>query len=74
MYPTNELVFVFFPFIPIPAWVVGIGYLFYEQYMSRKNMTRINHDAHFAGAVFGFVFTTIINPALLPRFFELIIP
>ncbi len=54
--------------IPIPAIVFGVLYLVYSSYMSKKSNDNINHDAHFAGAVFGFVFPMLINPKLLAIF------
>ena len=47
--------------IPLPGIVLGVLYLFYSQYMSKKNRDNINHDAHFVGAVFGFLFPILIN-------------
>jgi membrane associated rhomboid family serine protease len=58
-------------FIPvfIPAWLFGMLYLFYSWYMGKRQLDNIGHNAHFWGAVFGFVFTILLKPALLPRFF-----
>jgi len=47
--------------IPVPGIVFGILYLIYSQYMSNKSTDNINHDAHFVGAVFGFLFPILIN-------------
>jgi len=47
--------------IPMPGLVFGVLYLIYSQYMSRKSNDNINHDAHFTGAVFGFLFPLLIN-------------
>jgi membrane associated rhomboid family serine protease len=47
--------------IPMPAIIFGIGYLIYSQYMSRRNVDNVNHDAHFIGAVFGFLFPLLIK-------------
>jgi membrane associated rhomboid family serine protease len=47
--------------IPIPAILFGMGYLIYSQYMSKRNMDNINHDAHFIGAIFGFLFPLLIK-------------
>ncbi len=47
--------------IPIPALIYGILFLGYSQYMSRRNADHINHDAHFAGAVYGFVLPILFN-------------
>lgn len=50
-------------FLPMPNLVFAILYLIYSAYMSRKGSGNINHDAHFWGAVWGFVFTLIIEPS-----------
>jgi membrane associated rhomboid family serine protease len=54
--------------IPIPAIIFGVGYLFYSHYMSRKSNDHINHDAHFVGAVFGFIYPLLIDPKLFRVF------
>ena len=54
--------------IPIPAFVFGILYLFYSQYKSRKGNDNVNHDAHFIGAVFGFIYPIIVEPSLWKYF------
>jgi membrane associated rhomboid family serine protease len=48
--------------IPIPAYVFGIGYLFYTMYGMKKRLGNIGHDAHFGGAVGGFVLTLVLAP------------
>ncbi|MBC7124343.1 MAG: rhomboid family intramembrane serine protease [Bacteroidales bacterium] len=50
--------------IPIPGILFAIAYLFYSNYMSRKGGDNINHDAHFVGAVFGFIYPILIDPKL----------
>ena len=55
-------------FIKLPGIIYGILYLIYSQYMSKKGMDNINHDAHFIGAVFGFLFPLIINFKLINIF------
>jgi membrane associated rhomboid family serine protease len=57
--PYSEL--LLYAFIPIPGIVFGILYLVFSQYMSRRGNDNINHDAHFVGAVFGFLFPLIIK-------------
>ena len=47
--------------IPMPSIIFGVAYLIYSQYMSRRNMDNVNHDAHFIGAVFGFLFPLLIK-------------
>lgn len=50
-----------FPF-PIYSIIFGILYLAYEAYMSRRGMGNVNHDAHFWGSIYGFVFALIMDP------------
>ncbi len=50
-------------FIPVPAILAAIAYLVYSAYASKKGGDNINHDAHFYGAVFGFVFTLLMEPS-----------
>ena len=52
--PDMSLYMFFIP-IPIPAYVFGIGYLLYSIYGMRANNDNIGHDAHFGGAVGGYV-------------------
>ena len=54
--------------LPIPAILFGIIYLLYTQYKSRKGNDNVNHDAHFIGAVFGFIYPIIIEPSLFSYF------
>ncbi|RIH65166.1 rhomboid family intramembrane serine protease [Mariniphaga sediminis] len=61
-----------FAIIPIPGIVFGVGYLIYSYQMSKRKMDNVAHDAHFLGAVFGFVFPIILNPELFKRFIELL--
>lgn len=56
--------------IPIPAILFGILYLVYSQYMRRRGGDRVNHDAHFVGAVFGFLYPIILEPGLIKVFFN----
>lgn len=67
-YPWETL--YFFGIVPIPAIVLGVLYLVYSSYASRRQNSMIDHDAHFAGAVCGFVFTLILKPDLLGNFIE----
>lgn len=67
--PGSSLYLMFIP-IPIPAIVVGFGYLAYEQYQSKKGTGNINHDAHITGALFGVAFTLIAAPKSLSGFID----
>ena len=58
----------FYAVIPIPGIVFGVLYLGYSHYMSKRGGDNINHDAHFIGAVFGFLFPLIIDPKLINVF------
>ncbi len=58
----------FFAVIPIPGILFAILYLVYSSYMSRRNRDNINHDAHFLGAVYGFVFPILIDLDLVSHF------
>jgi membrane associated rhomboid family serine protease len=64
--PLSKLLLMFV--IPIPAIVFGIAYLGYSHYMSKKGSDYINHDAHFVGSVFGFIYPLLINPKLITIF------
>jgi membrane associated rhomboid family serine protease len=54
--------------LPVPGIILGAIYLIYSQYMSKRNIDNINHDAHFIGAVFGFIFPIILDYRLLGNF------
>ena len=69
MYPL-ELLYLF-GILPIPAVVLGVLYLWYEQRMSRQgNQDHVAHDAHYWGGIFGFVITIAFKPELIVRFFD----
>jgi membrane associated rhomboid family serine protease len=55
-------------FIPIPAVVFGVLYLWYESWAAKKQMDNIGHDAHFYGAIAGFIFTVLMKPSLIGDF------
>ncbi len=61
--PGMELYMFFIP-IPIPAYIFGIGYLLYSIYGMKKRIGNIGHDAHFGGAIGGFVVTLMLMPSL----------
>ena len=68
--PLAPLTFVFFPFVQFPAIVLGLLYLAYSYYASNNANDNIGHDAHFYGAVFGFLFTISLEPQIAVRFFQ----
>lgn len=54
--PDMKLYMFFIP-VPIPAYLFGIGYLLYSIYGMKKSVGNIGHDAHFGGAIGGYVIT-----------------
>ena len=56
--------------IPMPAIIFGVGYLIYSQYMSKRDTDNVNHDAHFIGAVFGFLFPLLIKISFINIFID----
>jgi membrane associated rhomboid family serine protease len=58
----------FFGIIPIPGIVFGALYLIYSYRMSKQGNDNIGHDAHFWGALFGFVYPMIAKPQLIQHF------
>lgn len=61
--PSMQLGILFIP-LPIPAYVFGILYLLYSIYGMKNQLGNIGHDAHFGGAIGGFVVTLILRPSL----------
>ena len=57
--------FMFFIPVPIPAYIFGIGYLLYSIYGMKNSVGNIGHDAHFGGAVGGYIVTLLLYPHLL---------
>jgi len=60
----------FFGLLPIPGILFAIGYLVYSWYMSKQESDQIAHDAHFLGALFGFVFPILLKPSLFRHFLD----
>lgn len=57
-----------FAVIPVPGILFGLLYLVYCQYMAKKAGDNINHNAHFYGALFGFLFPLVLRPSLVDVF------
>lgn len=62
--PNMKLFIMFIP-IPIPAYILGIGYMLYSIYGMKKRLGNIGHTAHFGGAVGGYVVTLLFLPELI---------
>lgn len=54
--------------IPIPGYIFAPLYLLYCWYMAKRNADNIGHSAHFWGAVYGFLFPLVCNPAIFSHF------
>jgi membrane associated rhomboid family serine protease len=67
--PTNKIYLFFIP-VGIPGYIFGVLYLIYSYYQGRKMADNINHDAHLYGALFGIVFSILIQPSVIPHFFD----
>lgn len=48
----------------IPGWLFGIGYLLYSIYGMKNRVGNIGHDAHFGGAIAGYIMTLALLPSL----------
>jgi membrane associated rhomboid family serine protease len=59
--PDMSLYMFFIP-IPIPAYIFGIGYMLYSIYGMKNRVGNIGHDAHFGGAVGGYIITLVLAP------------
>ena len=71
VYAPFALLGLFF-IIPIPAIVFAVLYVIYSFYAGRKGADNINHSAHLSGALFGLLFTAIVDAQAYPHFIEII--
>ncbi len=65
--PTSSIYLFFIPF-PIPAFILGAGYLIYSYYSGKRMADNINHDAHLYGSLFGIFFTILLYPPVVVEF------
>jgi membrane associated rhomboid family serine protease len=78
---TSALVFTYilfdpwqwFIFPPLPAILVGIGFLVYSSYMDKRGNDNIGHNAHLWGAIFGLFFTIGSIMLLQPQYLDFIL-
>lgn len=66
--PTSQILLFFV--IPIPGFILGALFLIYSYQQSHQMRGRINHDAHFLGAVFGIIFTIVLQPQVIGSFID----
>jgi membrane associated rhomboid family serine protease len=64
--PTSQI--LLYGIIPLYSIVWAVLYLVYEQWAGRRGQDNIGHDAHFYGAVYGFIATAIMIPRSIPHF------
>ena len=64
LYPGMKMYLYFIP-IPIPSYVVGVGYMLYSIYGIKSRQGNIGHDAHFGGAIGGYIITLLIAPQVI---------
>ncbi|MGM0612069.1 MAG: rhomboid family intramembrane serine protease [Bacteroidota bacterium] len=67
--PTSKIALLLLP-IPIPSPVFGLLFLVFSAYMAKRGKDNIGHDAHFWGALFGFVFPLLLKPELFMHFLK----
>ena len=66
-FPTSRLSLLILP-IPVPAPLFAVLYLAYSWWQARQNGGRVNHDAHFGGAIVGLLFVVVTDPEAFSRF------
>ena len=59
LHPEMRLYMFFIP-VPIPGYVFGIAYLLYSIYGMKNRVGNIGHDAHFGGAIGGYILTLVL--------------
>lgn len=64
--PTNNI--YLFALIPVPGFILGALFLIYSYQRAKQMRDRINHDAHLYGALFGILFTIILEPQVISSF------
>jgi membrane associated rhomboid family serine protease len=69
-WPQQGGIYLFMLPIPIKPVIFGILYLVYCMYASKRSNDNIAHDAHFYGAIFGFIFPILFKWELIIEFFE----
>ncbi|HMP28496.1 MAG TPA: rhomboid family intramembrane serine protease [Saprospiraceae bacterium] len=69
--PTSKL--GLYMIIPVPAIIFGVLYLWYSSWSAGKNQDNIGHEAHFYGAVAGFLITMALYPNEISIFFTKLI-
>jgi len=56
--------------IPMPAIVYAVLYTAYSIYMDRRGQDNVNHSAHLWGALYGVIFTILVEHRVLSHFLD----
>jgi membrane associated rhomboid family serine protease len=59
--------FLFFLPVQVPGMLFAVGYLAYSMWHASQSGERVNHDAHFTGALYGSLLTWLFEPARVER-------
>jgi membrane associated rhomboid family serine protease len=65
--PLGRMGLLFIP-VMIPAWIFGTLFLVVSWVLARRNIGNVGHDAHFWGAIYGFILPLIFKPELFRDF------
>lgn len=72
VYSPGQSLFIIPIPVPIPAPLFAVGYLAYSWYAARRQVGRINHDAHLGGALVGLLYVAMFDPDAYVRLLSLI--
>lgn len=61
---------IYIYFLPVPAILYAVAYIAYSVYMDRRKADNVNHSAHLWGALYGVVFTLVMEPRVAGAFLE----
>ena len=62
-----SILYLFF-IIPVPAIIAGVAYLIYSSWAARQEHGRLDHLAHFGGAIAGMLMISLLKPSILSHF------
>ncbi|SMO42856.1 rhomboid family intramembrane serine protease [Gracilimonas mengyeensis] len=66
LFPLDPIYIMFIP-IGIPAIIFGVLFLVYSVWASKRE-GRVNHEAHIAGAIWGFLYLIVFVPNTIDHF------
>lgn len=62
-----KMIYMFFV-IPMPAVIAGIGYLIYSSWAANQERGRVDHSAHFTGAIAGMLIMFVLHRQIASDF------